>query len=239
MHIVQSGAFERLEGRNLADLERWASLATATAAMAYGLSRRTMPGLCLAMAATPFAYRGLAGDWPRFGFAARSGDGITRAALGGNRGVNVLESVRLEKPLSEMYGFWRKLENLPRFMRHLERVTELGGGRSRWVARGPGGVSVSWEAEVFNEVENTLIAWRSLPGSDIVTAGAVNFDAVRGGRSTQVTVNLQYAPPAGKAGALLAKLFGREPSQTIRADLRRLKQLLEAGEVAQTPDHRA
>ena len=75
------------------------------------------------------------------------------------------------------------------------------------------------------------MAWRSLPGSDIVTAGSVNFDAVRGGRSTQVSVHLQYAPPAGKAGALVASLFGREPSQTIREDLRHFKQLLEAGEI--------
>ena len=78
-----------------------------------------------------------------------------------------------------------------------------------------------------------MIAWRSLPGSDVTTAGSVNFDSVRGGRETQVTVSLQYAPPAGKAGAFVATLFGREPSQTIREDLRLLKQILEAGEIAQ------
>ena len=91
---------------------------------------------------------------------------------------------------------------------------------------------MEWDAEIINDVEDQLIAWRSLPGSDVVSAGSVNFDAVRGGRSTQVSVHLQYAPPAGRAGALLSRLFGREPSQTIREDLRRLKQLLEAGEVA-------
>ena len=140
------------------------------------------------------------------------------------------ESIRLEVPLAAAYGFWRRLENLPRFMTHLDRVTESPDGTSHWVAVGPAGLAVAWDAEIINEVENTLIAWRSLPGSDVVTAGSVRFDAARAGRSTQVSVHLQYAPPAGKAGALIASLFGREPSQTIREDLRHFKQLFEAGE---------
>jgi uncharacterized membrane protein len=98
------------------------------------------------------------------------------------------------------------------------------------VANGPAGLAVTWNAEIVSEVENTLIAWRSLPGSDVVTAGSVTFTSARGGRSTQVSVRLQYAPPAGKAGALIASLFGREPSQTIREDMRHFKQQLEAGE---------
>ena len=116
-------------------------------------------------------------------------------------------------------------------MTHLERVTELGDGRSHWVARGPAGSRVEWDAEIINEVENKVIGWRSLPESDVVTAGSVTFAPMRGGRGTQLSVHLQYAPPAGRAGAFVATLFGREPSQTIREDLRRLKQLLEAGEI--------
>ena len=117
-------------------------------------------------------------------------------------------------------------------MTHLERVTDLGEGRSHWVAAGPADVRVEWDAEIINDVENQVIAWKSLPGADVVSAGSVNFDAVRGGRSTQVSVNLQYAPPAGRVGGWVATLAGREPSQMIREDLRRLKQLLEAGEIA-------
>jgi uncharacterized membrane protein len=144
--------------------------------------------------------------------------------------LHVRESVRLELPVAEVYRFWRRLEHLPRFMRHLNRVTELTDGRSHWVAEGPAGLAVEWDAEIINDIENTLIAWRSLPGSDVVTAGSVNFDTVRGGRGTQVNVHLQYAPPAGKASALVASLFGREPAQMIREDLRHLRQLLETGE---------
>jgi len=151
-------------------------------------------------------------------------------ALAGDRGFHVRESIRLEKPVDEVYRYWRQLANLPRFMSYLESVTDLGNGRSHWVAKGPAGVNVAWDAEIINEVENKVIGWRSLPDSDVVTAGSVNFDVVRDGRSTQVSVHLQYAPPAGRAGAWIATLFGREPSQTIREDLRHFKQLLEAGE---------
>ena len=93
----------------------------------------------------------------------------TRTALGGERGVRVRDAVRLEKPLAEVYRFWRRLENLPQFMTHLERVTELGDGRSHWIAKGPAGVRVEWDAEIINEAENKVIGWRSIPGGDVVT----------------------------------------------------------------------
>jgi uncharacterized membrane protein len=229
MRKMQTTVQEITHRPSIGALERVAALTTATAVVAYGLSRRNLPGVCLAAAATPLAYRGLSGEWPRVG-NSYSPRGITRTALGGNRGIHVRESVRLEKPIDEVYRFWRNLENLPQFMNYLEGVTDLGSGRSRWVAKGPAGTRVKWDAEIINEVENQLIGWQSLPGGDVTTAGSVNFDTVRNGRSTEVSVHFQYAPPASRAGSLLAMIFGREPSQTVREDLRRLKQLLEAGE---------
>jgi uncharacterized membrane protein len=213
------------------DVERWASLVTASVVVAYGLQRRTLPGIVLAVVATPLAYRGLAGAWPPFKRLLTAHED-TRTALGGERGVRVRDAIRLEKPLDEVYRFWRRIENLPQFLTHLERVTELGDGRSHWVAKGPAGTRVEWDAEIINEAENKVIGWRSMPGGDVVTAGSVSFERARAGRSTQVTVNLQYAVPAGPLGAWMATIFGHEPSQTIREDLRRLKQLLEAGEPA-------
>ena len=116
-------------------------------------------------------------------------------------------------------------------MTHLKQATETAEGKSHWIAAGLAGLDAEWDAEIINEVENQVLAWQSLPGSDVVTTGSMSFDAARAGRSTQVSAHLQYRPPAGKAGALVASLFGREPSQTIREDLRHWKQLLEAGEV--------
>jgi uncharacterized membrane protein len=214
---------------SLADAENWLALGSGALLLLVGASRRSVVGALLTASSAPLLYRGITGHWPPIvnGFAQPDN---TKTALSGERGVHVRESIRLEVPLADVYEFWRRLENLPRFMTHLDRVTESSDGKSHWVAAGPAGLVVAWDAEIINEVENKLIAWRSLPGSDVVTAGSVNFDAARAGRSTQVSVHLQYAPPAGKAGALIASLFGREPAQTIREDLRHFKQLVEAGE---------
>jgi uncharacterized membrane protein len=215
---------------SLADAENWLAFGTGAMLLLVGASRRSAVGACLAVSSAPLLYRGITGRWPDV-LNVDVEPHHTKTALGGNRGVQVRASARLEVPVGEVYRFWRRLDNLPRVMRHLNRVTETPGGRSRWVAAGPAGLAVEWDAEIINEVENQVLAWQSLPGSDIVSAGSVNFDAVRGGRSTQVSVHLQYAPPAGKAGALFASLFDREPSQTIREDLRHFKQMLEAGEI--------
>ncbi len=214
-------------------LDQWCALAAAAALIGYGASRRSLAGLCVAATAAPLVYRGATGRWPASleGLGAWRAD--TRTALSGPRGIHLRESVRLECPVDEVYRFWARLENLPTFMPNLLSVSDLGGGRSHWVARGPAGMRVEWNAEIINEIPNKVLAWRSLPGGDVASAGSVTFEPARGDdRGTQLTVTLQYEPPAGKVGALIAGAFGREPSQTIREDLRRLKQLLEAGEIA-------
>jgi uncharacterized membrane protein len=218
---------------NVGSLERWGSMAIGSAMIAYGLSRRSRSGVGVAAAGSTLLYRGATGHCPVYSglgvTTARDRD--TRKALSGSRGFHVHEAIRIEKPLDEVYRFWRDLANLPRFMTHLDSVVDLGNGRSHWIATGPAGFTAEWDAEIINEVENQVIGWRSLAGADVVTAGSVNFDRVRAGRSTQLTVHLQYAPPGGHVGKLVAKLFGQEPAQAIREDLRRLKWLLEAGEI--------
>ena len=203
--------------------------------IAYGLSRRSPKsiGIGVAAAGTSLVLRGATGHCPVYSSlgVTTSGAQDTRTALAGDRGVHVREAIRLEKPIEEVYAFWRSFENLPRFMQHLERVQDIGNSRSHWVAKGPAGMKYEWDAEIINEIPNQVIGWRSLPTADVVTAGSVNFDRIRGGGSTQVTVKLQYAPPAGRLGKMIAQLFGDEPSQAIREDLRRLKWILEAGEI--------
>jgi uncharacterized membrane protein len=207
--------------------EDWLVLGAALL-MLYGATRRSPAWALVAAVGAPLLYRSITGQWPAF-LARLSQNDDTKTALSGAKGLHVRDAIRVEVPIEDVYRFWRRLENLPRFMSHLESVTEYADGQSRWVAAGPAGTEVVWDAEIINEVENQILAWRSLPGSDVVSAGSVNFDSVRGGRSTQVTVHLQYSPPAGRVGALVASLFGRAPAQTVREDLRRFKQLLEAG----------
>jgi uncharacterized membrane protein len=119
-------------------------------------------------------------------------------------------------------------------MNHLESVTQLDSLRSHWVAKGPAGTSIEWDAEIINEIPNELIGWRSLEGSDVAHAGSVHFTAAPGKRGTYLEVILRYDPPGGKLSAKVAMLFGEEPSLQIGSDLRRLKQLLETGEIATT-----
>ncbi|HYT75942.1 MAG TPA: SRPBCC family protein, partial [Vicinamibacterales bacterium] len=158
----------------------------------------------------------------------------TRAALRGSRGVNVLESVTINRPIDELYRFWRNLENLPQFMRHLESVEKVTDTISHWRAKGPAGTIVEWDAEVFNEVPPKLIAWRSIEGAEVVSAGSVNFDIAGPARGTRITVHMQYSPPGGKLGAKVAKLFGADAETEVREDLRRFKQIVESGEVPAT-----
>ena len=138
-------------------------------------------------------------------------------------------------------AFWRRFGNLPRFMTYLERVDDLGEGRSHWVAKGPAGMRVEWDAEIINEVENKVIGWRTLPGSNRDDGGIGQFRqrSKRPGYASRRCISSTRRQP-GAPAALVAQLFGREPSQTIREDLRRFKQLLEAGEIPRAAiNHRA
>jgi uncharacterized membrane protein len=220
--------------RNLSEFERWASIAAGAGLAAYGLSRLKSNGLLFAGLGGLMLRRGVTAHCDLYDIlgvntAVTAGD--TRAALGGARGVNVLESVVIDRPIELLYRFWRNLENLPQFMRHLESVDKVTDSISHWRAKGPAGTVVEWDAEIFNEIPNKLIAWRSLDGSDVVSAGSVNFDTPLVGRGTRVTVHLQYSPPGGKVGAAIARLFGSDAQTEIRADLRRFKHLLDADEV--------
>jgi uncharacterized membrane protein len=144
------------------------------------------------------------------------------------------KSITIDRPLAEVYSFWRNFENLPRFMIHLKSVQILDDKRSRWVAKGPAGSEVRWDAEIIEEKPNELIAWKSLPGATVENAGSVRFEPATGNRGTMVRVKLQYRPPAGALGATVAKLFGEAPEKQIPVDLMRIKQLLETGEIART-----
>jgi len=150
---------------------------------------------------------------------------------GSNQGIHAKGTCIVNLPPEEVYSFWRRFENLPRFMRHLDAVNDLGDGRSRWKAKGPAGMEVEWDATIVADVPNEIITWRSLEGSDVDNAGAVRFERAPGGRGTIVKVNIEYNPIGGVIGAGVAKLFGEEPEQQLDDDLRRFKQVLEVGEV--------
>jgi uncharacterized membrane protein len=153
-------------------------------------------------------------------------------ALAGGRGRHVERSVTVMRPAEELYAEWRDLTHWPSLVPNLQSVTLLDGSRSRWVARGPGGVPVEWEAELVADEPNRLVAWRSVDEPDVENAGSVRFTPVPGDRGTEVKVILTYAPPAGRLGAAVASVFGKSADRQVREALRHFKQRMETHEVA-------
>ena len=146
----------------------------------------------------------------------------------------VKASTTVRRSPDELYAFWHDFSNLPRFMAHLEAVEILPEGHSHWRATGPAGTKVEWDAEVVADRPGELIAWRTLPGAEVVHTGNVGFVGAPGDRGTEVHVDIEYAPPAGRAGPIIGKLFGEEPEIQVRDDLRRFKQVMETGEVVRS-----
>jgi uncharacterized membrane protein len=148
--------------------------------------------------------------------------------------IAVTQTVTINSTPDELYHFWKNLENLPLFMEHLESVSEVSDRVSHWVAKAPAGTSVEWDAEIVDDQPDRSIGWRTLPDSQVTHEGMVSFEPASGGRGTIVRVEMLYVPPAGKVGVWIARMFGEEPALQVADDLRRLKQLLETGEVATT-----
>ena len=153
-------------------------------------------------------------------------------SAGPRRGtIRVEEVTTINRPIEDVYRFWRNFENLPRFMRHLDCVEVIDERRSLWRAVAPAGRTVEWQAEIVQDVADDWIAWRSISG-DVPNSGSVLFRRAPGARGTEVRVQLQYSPPGGRVGRGIAWMFGESPEQQIHEDLHRFKQLLETGEVS-------
>ncbi len=225
---------------NVGQTERWASAIGGGALALYGITRGSLGGIALALVGAALVQRGLSGHcnmYEAMGFSTADDSSLRNSenvSVPAGRGIKLEKSVTINRSPEELYRFWRNFENLPRFMNHLESVTETGGGRSHWTAKAPAGSTVEWDAEIYNEKEGEMIAWRTLEGADVASAGSVHFEPAAGGRGTVVRVVLKYDPPGGKLGALVARLFGENPEQQITEDLGRFKQLMETGEVATT-----
>jgi uncharacterized membrane protein len=229
-------------GVNVGRTERVISGLAAAAVAVVGLRRKRLRPLLLPLAANLMS-RAVTGRCPvnrALGRNTAKGRRVSPvASVPRGEGIKVEKSVVVNRPVREVYRFWRNFENLPRFMDHLEGVTVIDETRSHWIAKAPAGAKVEWDAVIHNEIEDELIAWRSLPGSDVSNAGSVHFTPLGDGSQTEVRVVLSYDPPAGKVGAAVAKLLGEEPSKQVEDDLRRFKQVMEAAEAPGNSRHPA
>jgi len=148
-----------------------------------------------------------------------------------NRGIKVVRAVTIRKPAAELYAFWRDLPNLMQVIKHRVSITTTAPDESHWVVSAPAGRTVEWDSIIVNDEPGRLIAWRTREGATVPNAGSVRFEDAPGDEGTEVTVSLQYDPPGGKLGAALAKLTRDSASSQIYDALRRLKALMEAGEI--------
>jgi uncharacterized membrane protein len=165
-------------------------------------------------------------------------DDATEALIEPKGDSLVGRAVTINRPVSELFAYWRDFANLATFMENVERVDVRDDKRSHWVVKAPAGKTVEWDAVVTDEAEDSFIAWASAPGADVENSGRIDFrDA--GARGTVVTATILYDPPAGTIGKLIAKMFQREPAIQARRDLRRFKQLMETGEIATAVRNRA
>lgn len=215
---------------NVGKTERGISLVAAMGLLSYVILRRPRMSIPLALNAGYMVYRGATGHCVFYQMMD-----INRAKGNGHEGIQVVRAITINRPNDQLFRIWRNFENLPRFMKHLKSVRtdpDSEGLRSHWVAMAPLGREIEWDSEVTEEQENEYLAWRSLPGSSVESTGSVHFSDAPGGRGTVLTVSMQYNPPAGSMGAAFAKLFGEEPAQQVRDDLRNFKQIMETGEIA-------
>jgi uncharacterized membrane protein len=223
--------------QNINQTERFVSVASGGILALLGLARRDAVGLAIAAIGGALGYRGVTGHCHAYqALGINTANETNRnhdQQLTEPNGVNVEVAFLINKSPESLYEFWRNFENLPKFMSHLETVKIIDDKRSHWVAKAPTiyGGQVEWDAEITTDIPSSQICWRTSSGADIEHVGSIRFEAAPGDRGTHVYVRINYQPPAGKVGRLLAYLFREDPEQQIRDDLRKFKRIMEVGEV--------
>jgi len=207
------------------NLEQWASIIGGGALVLGGLQQRSLRGVLMAAAGGSLVYQGA---------QKKSTLKQVSDAVGLDKAIRVEKTVTIDRPAEELYSFWRQLDNLPHFMRHIKSVQVIDDIHSHWVVNAPLDQSIEWDAVVVKDQPNHLIAWTSAEDAEIDHSGFVRFQPATGNRGTEVKVVMEYDLPGGRMAAAIAKLFGEEPEQQIGDDLSRFKQLMEAGEIATT-----
>jgi uncharacterized membrane protein len=208
--------------------ERWGYGIAGAALLAWGMRRGPISRLIAMAIGGGLLYRTATGESPIERLAQlipSTGD------YGEGREIHVQSNITVSADPDEIFRFWRNLENLPRFMQHLDSVRQIDDRRSHWKAIGPAGTRFQWDAEIVREEPGRELAWQSLPGASVSSRGVVMFRPASSGQGTEIEVRMEYRPPAGRLGAAIARLFGEEPQQQIDDDLQRLRRMVDAGEL--------
>ncbi len=223
------GAAARDVEENVGRGERVLSIVAGVWMLARGLLRahRSTWSLVVALAGLPMIRRGATGHSRIYqGLGIDTWHRPSLAAGVDPRRAEAIEgSIVIERPVADVYGFWRRFENLPQFFAGLDRVRRIDGGGWRWIAAGPLGRTLEWDVDVTQDVELRRIAWRSRAGSVVASEGVVEFRALTG--ATEVVVRLLHESPGGRLGVQIGRAFGFDARRTLARDLARLKLILE------------
>ncbi len=166
-------------------------------------------------------FRGVSGYCPVY-------DAMDRSGKFNAQNVNIRTSITVDKPVDEVYNFWRNLENLPRFMSHLKNVNEVDRITSEWTAKGPAGIGqVSWKAQILMDEPGEMLSWCSLPDSTVDNAGKVVFKKISDNQ-TEIDVTISYHAPLGVAGEAAAKLLNPVFETMVKKDIENFKSVLES-----------
>jgi len=221
---------------NVGEVERWASAVGGGLLIAHGLRRGTFGGLALAVLGGMLAHRGYTGHCQAYEALNIDTSGKRRADEDEDihKGVLVKHTTTIHRTPMEVYDFVKDPANHHRYMGHVESVTADQDGTYHWAIKGPMGMTWRFRSRHINEDPGHLVAWKSLPGGDLDNAGAIRLVPTFDGRGTEVTMEINFEPPAGSVGLALGKILGHDPDVQVRENLGRLKSLLEAGEIATT-----
>jgi uncharacterized membrane protein len=205
-------------------IEHVGAMATGALLFAVGMTRKGMPAALARSGGIALFLRGARGYAPIY---RAMGIGMPATTTGTSKtAIRVESAVEINRPASDLYYLWRDFENLPAFMSHLISVKQIDEERSHWVARGPAGTVVQWDAKVVNDVPDKVIAWETYEGSSVDHAGSIHFDSTENGK-TRLRVVFRYDPPAGTVGAFLARMFHGDPQREIDEDLRRFQKMID------------
>ena len=215
---------------NVGQTERMVSVGLGAFLLSSGLNnltRHPIKGLLRTFIGGALLYRGVSGHCPVYASMGKT-KGVSHTPA-----INIRTGLIVNKPRQEVYAFWRKLENLPLFMKHLASVTEIDAKHSHWEADVPGGMGkVKWNAEIVKEEDGSLIGWQSIPNSMVNNAGKVQFRDALGGEGTELDVVITYHAPAGELGAGIAKALNPVLEKMIRQDIMNFKEYIETKHVS-------
>lgn len=207
---------------NVSTLERMLMVAAGSYLMYRSLSGKRK-NIAQGIAGGTMLARGISGYCPIYDITNNDGGKLKSS------NINIRTSITINKPVGEVYDFWRKLENLPKFMKHLESVKQTNHITSEWKAKGPAGIgSLSWKAQILMDEKNKMLSWHSLPESTIDNAGKVYFKDL--GDRTEIDVTISYHAPLGVAGETAAKWLNPLFERLVKNDIENLKTYLESGE---------